>query len=107
MLYFTANLFEEITADNNRYTNINKILYNVNMQSVKIPTLSQLEFCKEVIEESVYVYSVYNATALLFLTSTHLTHDMFRPTWPSSGVLNCPNCNTAFNSVQFTLPILL
>jgi hypothetical protein len=30
-----------------------------------------------------------------------------RPTWPSSGVLNCPNCYTAFNSVQFTLAVLL
>jgi hypothetical protein len=59
------------------------------------------------LKQSMRVYSVYNATTLLFLTSTHLTHDMFRPTWPSSGVLNCPNCYTVFNSVQFTLAILL
>jgi hypothetical protein len=37
--------------------------------------------------------------------STHSTHDMFRPTRPSSGVLNSSNCYTALNSVQFVLAL--
>jgi hypothetical protein len=66
-----------------------------------------LKLVYTIIKQSMCVYSVYNATTLLFLPSTHLTHDMFRSTWPSSGALNCPNCYTAFNSVQFILAILL
>jgi hypothetical protein len=31
-------------------------------------------------------------TTILFLSFTHLIHNMFRPTWPFSGVWNCQNC---------------
>jgi hypothetical protein len=37
-LYFSAYLFKEIAAENNRY--IRKNLYNMNLQSAKLPTLS-------------------------------------------------------------------
>jgi hypothetical protein len=49
MLYFSANLFEEIAAENNRYI-CKKKLCSMNLQRGKLPTLSCLEFCKEVIE---------------------------------------------------------
>jgi hypothetical protein len=46
MLYFNANLFEEMSTETNRYIG----LYNMNLQSPKLPTLSALEFHKKVAE---------------------------------------------------------
>jgi hypothetical protein len=51
MLYFNANLFEEIAAETNSYiSKKNKKLYNMNLHSANLTTLSHLEFCKKVFE---------------------------------------------------------
>jgi hypothetical protein len=50
MLYFVANLFEEIDDETNRYTSETN-LYNKNLQSAKLLYLSYLELRKKVTED--------------------------------------------------------